>query len=170
METVPTSIQENMPISGYRGLRPIRIEGFLSNAPVHVMEAGPMHSKYVGIKFTTTFSAFSYNRESIAESSTRPSFRDFNTPAWQIQSWLPGLLRMSVRTTLLLQETKDLLIDPTGNYHLLINYRQTEGVSKRASELITNSQRKAHLSITNRVGADGLPGVVDKKYVPLDVI
>ena len=77
---------------------------------------------------------------------------------------------MSVRTTLLLQETKDLLIDPAGNYHLLINYRQTEGVSKRASELITNSQRKAHLSITNWVGADGLPGVVDKKYVPLDVI
>ena len=101
-------------------------------------------------------------------------------PAWQIHPWFPGLLCMSVRTPLLLPETRDLLKDPAGNYHSLIqenslklvpwtisekNYRQWE--FQKGFQTLS---LQVHLSITNRLVGNGLAVVVDEKCVPLGAI
>ena len=78
METGPTSVQENIPNSGYPGYRLNSIEGFLSNPYVHVIEAGPIQQGLVSILYTLKshlrlcFPLFCYNRKSTVESSTRP--------------------------------------------------------------------------------------------------
>ena len=42
------------------------------------------------------------------------------TPGWPGQSWFPGLLKMSVKNSLLIPALKDLLKDPAGKLNPLV--------------------------------------------------
>ena len=91
---------------------------------------------------------------------------------------------MSVIASLLLPEAKDLLKDPVGNHHPLIQqsslklvawtisrntYRQRE-FQKGLQILSPTTSTQDHLSITNRLEANGLAGVEDGNCASLDVM
>ena len=46
------------------------------------------------------------------------------TPTWQTQPWYPLLLEMSMRCPLLLTPFPDLLLNPQGNKHPLVQNRK----------------------------------------------
>ena len=126
------------------------------------MEAGPVQQGlgYIPYKLESNlrlrFSPFCSNRESTAERSARASFHDLNNSsiantvmALRVTSW------PSVRTPLQHPETKKYFersrkeltsiasakfSNISGVDHLRKNI-QTEGVTKRASDFITNSRR-----------------------------
>ena len=92
---------------------------------------------------------------------------------------------MSVRTPLLFPETKDLLKDPAENSNALIlaKISKTSGLYHLRKTLQTQREFQiglqnvsptpsvqAQLSITNRLSANRLAGVVDEKCVLPDVI
>ena len=55
------------------------------------------------------------------------------TPVWQTQVWLSGLHLMSVKTLLLLPETKNYLKDPARNYHPLTQQNSLKLVASTIS-------------------------------------
>ena len=74
------------------------------------------------------------------------------TPTWQLQSWYPWLLKMSIKNPILLPPKNTLLMNPQGTTRPLIRSRSlrlvawltssnTEGISEKAAKLITNARR-----------------------------
>ena len=154
-----------MPSSGYPGYRPIYMEGLSSNSPVHVMEVRPIKqwSGWIPNKLKSNlhlrFPLFALMGRVLRQVQQDQSSMILITPAWELQSRFPGLLRVSVRTALLLPET-DIYKDPAGelpstdsakfsktsSMDYLRKNLQAEGVSKRASDLITNPRCTSSLS------------------------
>ena len=122
--------------------------------------------------------------ESTRERSTRSSFHELHNSNIFKKSQFIGLFSTLVRTPLLLPERKDLLKDPSRNYHSLIQqnslklvvcailgktYRLRE-YQKVLQTLLLTPDEQIHLIITNRLGENGLVGAVDGKCAPLDVV
>ena len=91
------------------------------------MEAGSIQEKLSGCipnklesNLRLNLPPFCSNRESTAESSTRPSFHDLNNSSIANTVMFLRVTSHLVRLALLPPETKGLLKDPAGNYHILI--------------------------------------------------
>ena len=106
------------------------------------------------------------------------------TPAWSGQPWFPELLKMSVKSPLLLPALKDLLKDPAGKLNppviqnsLRLMAWKISGRTYLQKEyqqgIPTLSQTIGeHLksSIASQLGRSGVAGVLNWIYVPLDRI
>ena len=104
------------------------------------------------------------------------------TPAWPGQPWFLGLLKMSVKNSLLLPALKDLLKDPAGKLNPLVMQNSMRLVAGTISSrtymqkeykkgLLTLSQTIGeHLqsSITSQLGRSGVAGVLNGGYLSLD--
>ena len=85
---------------------------------------------------------------------------------------------MFVRNPLLLPESQNLLVDPAGNYHSLIQQNSLKLVAstfsakvywqkkyqKGLQPLLQTPEEPAHLNITNLLGANVLADVMEGKY------
>ena len=106
------------------------------------------------------------------------------TPAWSGQPWFPGLLKISVKNRPFLPALKDLLKDPAGKLNLLVMRNSLRLVVWTISGR-TYLQKKCHKglptlsktigehrqsSITSHLGRSGVAGVLNKRYLPLDLI
>ena len=106
------------------------------------------------------------------------------TPMWNSQPWYPLLLQLCIAKPILLPSQKDLLTDPSGTNHPLIDQGSLRLVAWLVSGLLwkrkefqkglhTLSQMpddQVHYHITNRPGESLLAGVIEGKQIPLDVI
>ena len=92
MKTGPTSDQENMPSSGYPRYKPIYINIFSSNPPVHVMETGPTQQglgcipKKLESHLCLCFVAFALIRKVLRKVQQDQTFMILITPAWHFAS------------------------------------------------------------------------------------
>ena len=101
------------------------------------------------------------------------------TPTWQIQPWYPLLLEISMQCLVLFTPQPDLLLDPQGNKHPLVQNRKlmlatwkVTGNPLRWKEfqamqpsLYPSQEDRVLLQVTNRPGISGLAGVLGKKLI-----
>ena len=101
------------------------------------------------------------------------------TPTCRAQPWHPLLLEMSMQCPLLLTPLSDLLLDPQGNRHPLVQNRKlmiaawkVTGNPLRWKEfqamqpsLYHSQEDRVLLPVTNRPGISGLAGVLGKKLI-----
>ena len=101
------------------------------------------------------------------------------TPTWQTQPWYPLLLEMTMQCPVLLTPLPDLLLDPQGNKHPLVQNRKlmlavwkVTGNPLRWMEfqamqpsLYPSQEDRVLLQVTNRPGISGLAGVLGKKLI-----
>ena len=101
------------------------------------------------------------------------------TPTWQTPPWYPLLLEMSMQFPLLLTPLPDVLLDPQGNKHhlvqngkLMLAACEVTGNPLRWKEfqamqpsLYLNQEDRVLLQVTNQPGTSGLAGVIGKKLI-----
>ena len=101
------------------------------------------------------------------------------TPTWQTQPWYPLLLEMSMQCLVLFTPLPDLLLDPQGNKHPLVQNKKlmlaawkVTGNPLRWMEfqamqpsLYPSQEDRVLLQVTNRPGISGLAGVLGKKSI-----
>ena len=106
------------------------------------------------------------------------------TPAWQSQAWYPKALQLSIQNPILLPQDQNMLKDPSGMIHPLVqnqtlhlivwtlsgNVFLQRAYQRKLPVLSCNLSEKELFLITNRPGDSGLAGVVKGKLVPLDVL
>ena len=106
------------------------------------------------------------------------------TPAWWTQTWFSGIPKISARNPPLLPESLDLLVDPPENHRSMIQKNSLKVVTwtisgkvyrpkkykKGLQSFRQNPPKLAPLTIKSQLEANGLAGIVEGKYVPLDVI
>jgi hypothetical protein len=102
------------------------------------------------------------------------------TPAWQMQTWYPKLLEMTVEAPILLPPYQDLLTDPVGNSHPLILTKQLmlaawkvsgrgslqEAFRRTLLPCVFSHEDQGHNPLTKAPGTSGLAGVVSGKLMP----
>ncbi len=106
------------------------------------------------------------------------------TPAWQTQPWYSQLLQMSVQNPILLPIVSNLLVNPQGAIHPLVENGSLKLVAWKISGIIWQTKEyqrglqdlsqmpedRVHSLITNRPGESGLACVVDNKLIPLNAL
>ena len=106
------------------------------------------------------------------------------TPAWQTQSWYPQLLQLSIQNPILVPHRWNLLLNPQGEVHPLIQNQSLQLVAwmisgkesklreyhRKLQSLSVHREDRVHNLITNRPGASGIAGVVQDKLIPFDVL
>ena len=105
------------------------------------------------------------------------------TPTWPCQTWFPELPKMYVNNLLLLPALKDLLKDPVGKLNSLVMLKSLQLVAwiisgrtylqnEYQKGLPTLSQKVGeHLqsSITSQLERSVVAGVLNERYLPIDV-
>ena len=106
------------------------------------------------------------------------------TPPWPNQPWFPGLLKIYVKNPLLLPALKDLLKDPAGKLNPLVMQNSQRLVAWSISDRIY-LQKEYHKglptllktmgehrqpSITSQLRRGGVTGVLNGRYLSLDLI
>ena len=106
------------------------------------------------------------------------------TPAWQIQSWYPILLKMTIKNPIFLPNHPKVLLSPEGKIHPLIQNQSLRLVTRLVSGkvylqkgyqkgLLTLSQvpeEQVLSQIMNRPGESELTRVIGSKLIPLVTI
>jgi len=106
------------------------------------------------------------------------------TPTWHTQPWYPQLLQMSIARPLLLPNRSNLLKDPLGNLHTLIQNRTLRlavwkvsgieslwGVFRQQLPILSQMLGDNHRQITmSRPRESGLAGAIEDKLVPFVVM
>ena len=135
-------------------------------------------------KSTPLFSPICSNRESTAEILQDQVSTILIKPSMANTVIVPRVTWHVSKNFPISPRNKDLLKDPAGNHHLLIQKNSLKLVAWTISRktyrwrelpmglqtLSSTPGAKAHLSITNWLGENGLAGAVDRKCVLLDVI
>ena len=106
------------------------------------------------------------------------------TPAWPSQQWYPEAMRMSMQQPILLTRRRDLLKNPKGGIHPLVqnktlnlvawtvsglDYKRKE-FQGRLPTLSLNQEDQVRTQIMNRPGVNGLAGVLKRKSIHFVVI
>ena len=101
------------------------------------------------------------------------------TPVWQTQPWYAKLLQMIIDLPILLPQTRDLLTDPLGNAHPLVqanqlqlaawnissDHWQTKGFLKKLANTLPEHAEKEHNLFTTAPGKSGIAGVWDNTLI-----
>ena len=105
-------------------------------------------------------------------------------PTWQSQAWYSVLLSMCIHNPFLLPHRKDLLLDPLAKTHPLVvnqtlklaawlvsgNHSHQKTFQTKLQSLYQIPEEKVQSLLTNRPGASGLAGVVNRRLIPFDVL
>ena len=106
------------------------------------------------------------------------------TPTWQIQSWYPDFLRLSVINPIILPLKEDLLKSPQNQQYLLIQNRTMQlavwvvsgsiwwrkEYQKGLQILLSYQEEKVVTQLTHQPGINGLAGVLNKTLIQFDVM
>ena len=106
------------------------------------------------------------------------------TPTWQIQSWYPDFLSLSVINPIILPLKEDLLKSPQNQQYLLIQNRtmqlavwvvsgsiwQRKEYQKGLQILLSYQEEKVVTQLTHEPGINGLDGVLNKTLIQFDVM
>ena len=106
------------------------------------------------------------------------------TPAWPTQLWYPEAMIMSIQQPISLTLRRDLLKNPNGEIHLLVQYKTLKlvtwtvsGLDYKRKEfqgrfptLSLNQEDQVLTQIMNRPGINGLAGVVKGKWIHITQI
>ena len=108
----------------------------------------------------------------------------FVTPAWPAQLWYPEAMRMSIQQPILLTWRRDLLKNPKREIHPLVQNKTLKLVvwtvsgldckrkefQGRLPSLSLNEEDQVLTQIINRLGVNGLAGVLKGKLIHFEVI
>ena len=192
METVPSNIQQDMPIIGKKTRnRPVCFKVVKSASKLLLLEARSQQSWH-GCSSTQLVS-----RESICITSIclapqsienveeeKVPFLIIVTTTWQTPNWYPDLLRLSVRNRIILPLKDYLLKGPQNQHHLLVQNRtmqlavwfvsgsvwQRKEYQKGLQTLLSHEEEKVLSQLTHRPGISGLAGVLNKTLIQFDVM
>ena len=129
MEVGLQSFSINMQEMGASRHRSFCFQNFPSGSNIHVMEVGSIQkgkgcfsnnmdpSKRICLPPTPAFALIG---QVLNKWQKEKATLLLITPAWQTQSWSPLLLQLTVRITLVLPKTQNLLLDPNREKHPLI--------------------------------------------------
>ena len=106
------------------------------------------------------------------------------TPHWPAQSWYNQILEICIRNPLLLTSQEDLLLNPQGEIHPLVenktlnlmawtisgkDYLQ-KAYQQKLQTLSSKPDEEALHLIMNRPGVNGFAGVLANRLIPMDVL
>ena len=109
---------------------------------------------------------------------------DINNPAWTTQVWYPEILNMSIKSLILLPWRKDVLKNPKGEIHPLVQNRALQLVAwtvsglhcrrrefqRQLPTLSPGQEDQLLMQIMSRPGENGLDGVLGQKQIHFLVI
>ena len=165
MEIENKCVQNDLPKKGNTRLRPICLKDFTSTTSVHVLENGPLQqgpgclSNKLESNLRLRFPPFCTDRKGFEKGTTRSSFNDHNHPSLANTNMVPriaqnvnqepnpssrqsGPFSGPIRKSPSLNSTKRL---KTSGLDHLRESLHAEGISKRATTLITQSRRASSL-------------------------
>ena len=132
-------------------------------------------------KFVYDFPTFALIERVLQKVNQHQCLMVITTPAWPGQPWFVGLLKITVKNQLLLPALKDLLKDPAGNLNPLVMQNSLRLVVWTVSDrtylqneyqkgLPTLSQTIGEYLQWSQLGRSGVAGVLNGRYLPLDLI